>query len=405
MNTAAGLCTTSPLQAALQLPSDPAAQLATGGDFTSVLAAACTAGPEAVIPEGMQSAAALAWLAGIVSPIGPMRAPAMTDSLNASPDTPVADLQDSGEVVPEAALSFLQGMLAPVVPIAPRDPVVESGVVPAATDISGAGPAVVLTAESVVNDIHAGTVAANRADPVAAPLPSVRTTNSGMQPDAPAPGQSDPGLTASVITEIAATDDGQAESSAGERLVGALADRASMRTEGAGAFVDTDRSVSAAQNLYTSTRETVASAAGGVSTRPEVVHSTVGSPRWANELGSRLAMMSVRGQQEGSLSLTPEHLGPLEVRISVNQDTTNVWFGAQHADTRAALTEALPRLREMFAASGLALGHAGVSHQMPGQEARRGEAALARVGADPEPVEAAPVRAIRISSGLLDTWA
>jgi len=117
-------------------------------------------------------------------------------------------------------------------------------------------------------------------------------------------------------------------------------------------------------------------------------------------------MMSVRGQQEGSLSLTPEHLGPLEVRISVNQDsTTNVWFGAQHADTRAALVDALPRLREMFAGAGLALGHAGVSHEMPGQEARRGEAPVSRIAADSESAETAPVRTARITSGLLDTWA
>src|SRR6478752_6319654 len=95
------------------------------------------------------------------------------------------------------------------------------------------------------------------------------------------------------------------------------------------------------------------------------LHETVGSARWADELGSRLVMMSVRGQQEGSLTLMPEHLGPLEIQISVSKDTANVWFGAQHADTRTALTEALPRLRELLAASGLALGQAGVSEQAP----------------------------------------
>jgi len=132
----------------------------------------------------------------------------------------------------------------------------------------------------------------------------------------------------------------------------------------------------------------------------------VGSPRWANELGSRLAMMSVRGQNEGSLTLTPEHLGPLEVRISVGQDTTNVWFGAQNADTRAALADAIPRLREMFAASGLSLGHAGVSHGMSGQEARPGEAFASRGEVVAEAVaDPLPARAARVSTSLLDTWA
>jgi flagellar hook-length control protein FliK len=99
------------------------------------------------------------------------------------------------------------------------------------------------------------------------------------------------------------------------------------------------------------------------------VHATlrqpVGSARWADELGNHLVLMSVRGQQQGSLTLTPEHLGPVEVQISVNRDTANVWFGAQHADTRTALAEAMPRLRELLASSGLSLGQSGVSEQAP----------------------------------------
>jgi len=91
----------------------------------------------------------------------------------------------------------------------------------------------------------------------------------------------------------------------------------------------------------------------------------VGTARWADELGNHLVLMSVRGQQQGSLTLTPEHLGPVEVQISMNRDTANVWFGAQHADTRTALAEAMPRLRELLASSGLSLGQSGVSEQAP----------------------------------------
>ncbi len=99
----------------------------------------------------------------------------------------------------------------------------------------------------------------------------------------------------------------------------------------------------------------------------QTLQAPVGTPRWADELGSRLVLMSLRGQHEGSLNLTPEHLGPLEVRVGVNQGTASVWFGSQHADTRAALTEALPRLRELMASAGLNLGQTGVSQQAPRQ--------------------------------------
>lgn len=203
---------------------------------------------------------------------------------------------------------------------------------------------------------------------------------------------------------VAGADAKPASGSMGDRLIGALLDRSSGQI----AVPDNNSRLLEGPALYANTRETVASTAGSVSTLPEAVRTAVGQPRWANELGSHLVTMSLRGQQEGSLSLTPEHLGPLEVRISVSQDTTNVWFGAQHADTRAALTEALPRLREMFAASGLSLGQAGVSHDMPRQDARssgdaRGDAGALRAESPDVAAVTAPAR--RVRSGLLDAWA
>jgi flagellar hook-length control protein FliK len=141
---------------------------------------------------------------------------------------------------------------------------------------------------------------------------------------------------------------------------------------------------------------------------PTHLQSAVGSARWADEVGQRVVLMSVRGQQEGSLNLTPEHLGPLEVRISVHQNTANVWFGAQHADTRAALAEAMPRLREMMADAGLMLGHAGVSQEAPRQEARDAEASriAGLQGAEDIGVETLSQPATRhLALGLVDTYA
>ncbi len=139
----------------------------------------------------------------------------------------------------------------------------------------------------------------------------------------------------------------------------------------------------------------------------QTIQAPVGTPRWADELGSRMVMMNLRGQHEGSLNLTPDHLGPLEVRVSVNQGTANVWFGSQHADTRAALTEALPRLREMFADAGLTLGHAGVSQEAPRQNnhdnagARSGSSGLG-IGIDTADLTQPTTR---VALGLVDTYA
>lgn len=146
------------------------------------------------------------------------------------------------------------------------------------------------------------------------------------------------------------------------------------------------------------------SPATGVMDAP--LRSLIGSPRWADELGSRLVLMSARGQHEGALSLTPEHLGPVEVRISVNQNTAHVWFGAQHADTRAALMEAMPRLRELFAEAGLSLGQAGVSHEAPrggGRESVAGENPV-RVEEDGARSGRVPQSLRRIANALVDLY-
>lgn len=152
---------------------------------------------------------------------------------------------------------------------------------------------------------------------------------------------------------------------------------------------------------------TSASATTAPPAAQHAVRAGVGSARWASELGARLIVMSSRGQHEGSLTLSPEHLGPLEVRITVSQQTTHILFGAQQAETRAALAEALPRLREMFAEAGLSLGHAGISQEAPRQDTR--EADASRVSphdeGGAESGETVRKAAHRIGSGLLDLYA
>lgn len=96
------------------------------------------------------------------------------------------------------------------------------------------------------------------------------------------------------------------------------------------------------------------------------LHTPVGSSEWADELGTRLTWMAERGgHQTASLKLSPEHLGPLEVRISIRDDQASVWFGAAHADTRSAIEQALPRLRELFGMQGLTLADTGVFREAP----------------------------------------
>ena len=132
--------------------------------------------------------------------------------------------------------------------------------------------------------------------------------------------------------------------------------------------------------------------------------SSVGSAAWTDELGGQLTWMTHKGLESGSLRLSPEHLGPVEVRIAVQDGDASVWFGANHPDTRAALEQALPRLREMFATQGLTLTDSGVSRESPRQSpssAPQSIAAVSAVGSSDVSVPAA----VRISLGLVDTYA
>lgn len=95
------------------------------------------------------------------------------------------------------------------------------------------------------------------------------------------------------------------------------------------------------------------------------LRSPLGTPAWRDELGTQLTWMANSGRDAASLRLSPDHLGPLEVRISVRDGTASVWFGAANADTRSALEQSLPRLREMFASQGLVLADAGVFRDAP----------------------------------------
>lgn len=83
----------------------------------------------------------------------------------------------------------------------------------------------------------------------------------------------------------------------------------------------------------------------------------VASPAWGEALGDKVLWMSSQGTQVAELRLDPPHLGPLEVRITVNNDQATAVFVSHHSVVREAIETAMPRLREMLADSGIMLGN------------------------------------------------
>jgi hypothetical protein len=68
------------------------------------------------------------------------------------------------------------------------------------------------------------------------------------------------------------------------------------------------------------------------------------------------------------LRLDPPELGGLEISLRLDQDQANVTFTAQHQLTRDLIETGLPRLRELLAQGGLALGDCNVFADAGGGE-------------------------------------
>ena len=129
----------------------------------------------------------------------------------------------------------------------------------------------------------------------------------------------------------------------------------------------------------------------------------VSDPQWPHAVAAQVHWFVSNDVQSATLRLSPEHLGPLEVHIDVHQSQVNVSFNATHAETRVALEQTVPRLREMFASSGLTLGQANVQQDpRPGSQsaAPLRPAGVRRRAQTVEPVAVAAVHML----GLVDEY-
>jgi flagellar hook-length control protein FliK len=85
------------------------------------------------------------------------------------------------------------------------------------------------------------------------------------------------------------------------------------------------------------------------------VAAPVSAPGFANELAQRVVLFAGQKVQRAEIAVTPPDLGPIGVAIEVRGQEATLAFVSSSYATRAAIEDALPRLREMFSAQGLQL--------------------------------------------------
>lgn len=105
------------------------------------------------------------------------------------------------------------------------------------------------------------------------------------------------------------------------------------------------------------------------------LEARVGAPGWNGELAQKVVWMVTQQHQVAELHLNPPHLGPLEVILTIGNDAgaqASAQFTSPHWAVREAIEAALPRLREMLADNGIALGNVTVSADSFQQQAEAG---------------------------------
>ncbi|MDO9189005.1 MAG: flagellar hook-length control protein FliK [Sulfurimicrobium sp.] len=144
------------------------------------------------------------------------------------------------------------------------------------------------------------------------------------------------------------------------------------------------------------------------------LHAPVGASGWGDALGQRVVWMAGQQTQVAELRLNPAHLGPMEVRLSVNNDQITAIFVSHQPAVREAIEAAMPRLREMLADSGLSLGSATVSSDsLPQQQSsgREGSSGSSRssdfsgIGNMHSSLIAGGGVSLRAGSGMVDLFA
>jgi flagellar hook-length control protein FliK len=102
---------------------------------------------------------------------------------------------------------------------------------------------------------------------------------------------------------------------------------------------------------------------------PPAIQLPTGTKGWDNLLSNRVMWMVGNQLQQASVHITPRHLGPIDIQVSIQNDQTSVSFLAQNAAVKEALEAAIPRLREMFADSNLQLVNVDVGQRDSGDRA------------------------------------
>lgn len=95
-------------------------------------------------------------------------------------------------------------------------------------------------------------------------------------------------------------------------------------------------------------------------------------PQWGQELGNKAVWMINHRLSEAQIRLNPKELGPIEIKVNVQNDQATVHFNTHHHGVRESIETAIPRLRDLLAEQGLNLVDVNVAQQDAGHAQSEG---------------------------------
>ena len=82
---------------------------------------------------------------------------------------------------------------------------------------------------------------------------------------------------------------------------------------------------------------------------------------WSTQFAERITMLVGQQQHAARIRINPPELGPIEVKINMQNEQANIHVIAQHQVVREALEDSMPRLKELLQQQGISLDDFNVS--------------------------------------------
>lgn len=108
-------------------------------------------------------------------------------------------------------------------------------------------------------------------------------------------------------------------------------------------------------------RNAAASPASAPASHAGVVSTPLHAAAFPAHFAAEVAVLGAAGIERAEIQLQPPELGPVRIELSLSGESTRVAFSAAQPETRQAIEQSLPILKDLLAERGLMLGNASVS--------------------------------------------